>query len=134
MEASHNRRRGESMNTDNTNTSSTAWHLLMALPVIAILRGIQPQEVPPIADALEFAGMHTLEVPLNSPKALESIHWLSQRKQYLVGAGTVLTVQQVDDVANAGGKLILSPNMKPSVIARTVERGMISIPGVATMT
>lgn len=106
----------------------------MALPVIAILRGIHPHEVSPVAEVLGLAGMHTLEVPLNSPAALESIHLLCQRRQHLVGAGTVLTVQQVDEVADAGGQLILSPNMNPDVIKRTVERGMISIPGVATMT
>ncbi|TAG27900.1 MAG: 2-dehydro-3-deoxy-6-phosphogalactonate aldolase [Burkholderiales bacterium] len=114
--------------------SSEAWRRLMALPVIAILRGIHPHEVAPVADVLGLAGMQTMEVPLNSPSAVESIHLLCQRGPHLVGAGTVLTAGQVDEVADAGGQLILSPNMNPAVIARTVERGLISIPGVATMT
>jgi 2-dehydro-3-deoxyphosphogalactonate aldolase len=114
--------------------ASLAWAQLMVMPVIAILRGIHPQEVSPVADVLALAGIHTMEVPLNSPSALESIHLLCQRGQHLVGAGTVLTASQVDDVADAGGQLILSPNMNPAVIERTLERGMISIPGVATMT
>jgi 2-dehydro-3-deoxyphosphogalactonate aldolase len=106
----------------------------MELPVIAILRGIHPHEIAPVAEVLGLAGMRTLEVPLNSPSALESIHLLCERENYLIGAGTVLSPSQVDDVADAGGQLILSPNMNPSVIERTIERGMISIPGVATMT
>jgi 2-dehydro-3-deoxyphosphogalactonate aldolase len=122
------------MSKEEMMTSSAAWNRLMALPVIAILRGIHPHEVSPVADVLGLAGVQTMEVPLNSPSAIESIHLLCQRGQHLVGAGTVLTKAQVDDAADAGGQLILSPNMNPEVIARTVERGLISIPGVATMT
>jgi 2-dehydro-3-deoxyphosphogalactonate aldolase len=122
------------MSKDETMPPSAAWNRLMSLPVVAILRGIQPHEVSPVAEVLGLAGVQTMEVPLNSPSAIESIHLLCQRGQHLVGAGTVLTPSQVDDVADAGGQLILSPNMNPEVIARTVERGLISIPGVATIT
>lgn len=109
---------------------------LAALPVIAILRGVRPDEVADHASALFEAGIRAIEVPLNSPDPLESIARLTTHlgATCLCGAGTVLTSAQVDAVAEAGGRLIVSPNADPVVIARTVELGMASAPGVATAT
>jgi 2-dehydro-3-deoxyphosphogalactonate aldolase len=109
---------------------------LAALPVIAILRGVRPDEVSMHADALFAAGMRAIEVPLNSPDPLESIARLARDfgERCLCGAGTVLSAAQADEVAQAGGRLIVSPNADPAVIARTVELGLASAPGVATAT
>jgi 2-dehydro-3-deoxyphosphogalactonate aldolase len=106
------------------------------LPLIAILRGITPSEAQPAAEILLNAGFRWLEVPLNSPSALESITLMRQYAgdNALVGAGTVLTTEQVDKVANCGGQLIISPNCCPAVIHRTRERGLVSLPGVMTPT
>ena len=105
------------------------------LPLIAILRGIQPEESVAVGAALHSAGFGLWEVPLNSPKPLQSI--ANMRAAYpdvLVGAGTVLTVQQVRDVHAAGGQLIISPNCNPAVIDESVKLGLISLPGVLTPT
>lgn len=104
------------------------------LPMIAILRGLTPEDAPEIGDALLEAGFTWLEVPLNSPRALDSITLLRERAgaRAIVGAGTVLTPEQVDNVVEAGGQMIISPNMNTSVIHRSRERGVISLPGVAT--
>ena len=104
------------------------------LPMIAILRGLTPEEALQIGDVLLEAGFTWLEVPLNSPRALDSITLLRERvgERAIVGAGTVLTAEQVDSVVDAGGQVIISPNMNPSVICRSRERGAISLPGVAT--
>jgi 2-dehydro-3-deoxyphosphogalactonate aldolase len=106
------------------------------LPLIAILRGITPSEALPATEILLSAGFHWLEVPLNSPSALESIALMRKLAgdNARVGAGTVLTPQQVDNVADAGGQLIISPNCCPAVIRRTRERGLISLPGIMTPT
>ena len=108
----------------------------MTLPLIAILRGVTPQEAPGIAEALIESGITTIEVPLNSPDPLESIGVLAQRfgSDALIGAGTVLTTGQVDAVADAGGKLIVSPNCDATVIRHTKARGMQSWPGIFTPT
>ena len=108
----------------------------MTLPLIAILRGVTPQEAPGIAEALIDSGITTIEVPLNSPDPLESIGALAQRfgSDALIGAGTVLTTGQVDAVAEAGGKLIVSPNCDATVIRHTKARNMQSWPGVFTPT
>lgn len=108
----------------------------MTLPLIAILRGVTPQEAPGIAEALIECGITTIEVPLNSPDPLESIGALAQRfgSDALIGAGTVLTTGQVDRVADAGGKLIVSPNCDATVIRHTKARGMQSWPGIFTPT
>jgi 2-dehydro-3-deoxyphosphogalactonate aldolase len=109
---------------------------LAACPVIAILRGVRPDEVAGHASALFEAGIRAIEVPLNSPDPLESIARLTTHLgvNCVCGAGTVLEVAQVDAVAEAGGRLIVSPNTDAAVIGRTVELGLASAPGVATAT
>jgi 2-dehydro-3-deoxyphosphogalactonate aldolase len=104
------------------------------LPLIAILRGIRPDECEAIADVLIEAGFRMIEVPLNSPDPLQSIEHLAKRHEgsALIGAGTVLTVTNVEDVAAAGGRLIVSPNTDLDVIKVTVARGLVSAPGIAT--
>jgi 2-dehydro-3-deoxyphosphogalactonate aldolase len=106
------------------------------MPLIAILRGVKPQEAVAIGEALIEAGIRILEVPLNSPRPFESIHRLAERasKRALVGAGTVLTCAEVDDVAVAKGAFIVSPNMDARVIERTRGHHLLSLPGVFTPT
>ncbi|MEO9649980.1 MAG: 2-dehydro-3-deoxy-6-phosphogalactonate aldolase [Roseobacter sp.] len=108
----------------------------MTLPLIAILRGITAPEVCAVTQALLDAGITQIEVPLNSPKPLDSIGILVRDfgDQALIGAGTVLSVKQVEQVADAGGKLIVSPNCDPEVIAATKKHDMQSWPGVFTPT
>lgn len=105
-------------------------------PLVAIIRGVTPDEVEAIGAAIYDAGIRIIEVPLNSPDPLASIARLSRRfgKQALIGAGTVLTPEAVADVRNAGGRLIVSPNMNPAVIEATVAAGLVSCPGVFTPT
>jgi len=109
---------------------------LEACNLIAILRGIRPEEAEPIGDALIEAGWRIIEVPLNSPEPLKSIEKLQTRfgDRALIGAGTVLTPAQVADVAATGARVIISPNANPAVIEATAARDMISLPGVATPT
>ncbi|MCT4705275.1 2-dehydro-3-deoxy-6-phosphogalactonate aldolase [Enterobacteriaceae bacterium H11S18] len=104
------------------------------LPLIAILRGITPDKAVEAAEALLECGFRYLEVPLNSPSPYESISLMRKAvgDRGYVGAGTVLSVEQVDRVAECGGQLIISPNCNPDVIAHAVEREMISLPGVMT--
>lgn len=103
-------------------------------PIVAILRGVKPAEILDIAAALVAAGIKGVEVPLNSPDPLESIGKLCDAfgDQALCGAGTVLSAQAVDDVAGVGGKLIVTPNTDPEVIARAVALNLTAIPGFAT--
>lgn len=105
-------------------------------PIVAILRGVKPDEIVAIAGALVEAGIRAIEVPLNSPDPLESIRRLCEAygDMALCGAGTVLTPQAVDDVAAVGGKLIVTPNTDPEVIARAVALGLTAMPGFATPT
>ncbi len=105
-------------------------------PLVAILRGITPDEVDAVGDTLVEAGFTLIEVPLNSPDPLASIERMATRLagSAVVGAGTVLTPAQVADVADAGGRIIVSPNTEPHVIAATVERGLASLPGCFTPT
>ena len=108
----------------------------MTRKIIAILRGIEPVDVLAAAHALIDAGIPVIEVPLNSPDALKSVEMLAASfgRDSLIGAGTVLTPQQVADVANAGGQLIVSPDCNPNVIAVSKDWGLQSWPGVMTPT
>ena len=103
------------------------------LPLVAILRGLQPAEALAVGQALVDAHWHLIEVPLNSPEPLQSIAALRQAfPQALVGAGTVLTPEDVRQVQAAGGELIVSPNFNPAVVAEAVRLGMVCLPGVMT--
>lgn len=105
------------------------------IPIIAIIRGVKPDEVLAIADALYSAGIRIIEVPMNSPDPLESIKRLGTLSDRILhGAGTVLSPEVVDQVAAAGGRIIVSPNTDAAVIAHTVARGLISMPGVGSAT
>ena len=124
------------------NTLNTAYDPIEALaqamtqlPLIAILRGLTPAEAPATGQALVDSGFALIEVPLNSPQPLQSIATLTQLfPQTLIGAGTVLNMQQVKDVHAAGGRLVVSPNFTPAVVAQALALGMVVLPGVATPT
>jgi 2-dehydro-3-deoxyphosphogalactonate aldolase len=107
-----------------------------ACGIVAILRGVTPDEVSGIGDALHDAGVRVVEVPLNSPEPFRSIATLAARFQnrMVVGAGTVLDVDSVDRLKSAGGQISVSPDCNPQVIARAVESGMVPLPGVFTPT
>lgn len=105
--------------------------VLSDLPLIAILRGITPDETAAVAEALCQAGLKCLEVPLNSPSAMDSVRRIREAvgKQALVGAGTVLTVEAVADAAAAGAQMIIAPNTDAAVIRAAKQAGMIAVPG-----
>ena len=104
-----------------------------SMPLVAILRGLKPEEALAVGQAIVNAGFHILEVPLNSPEPLRSIQILSAAfPNALVGAGTVTTAQQVRDIKAAGGQLIISPHLDDNVVCEAVNLGLISLPGVAT--
>jgi 2-dehydro-3-deoxyphosphogalactonate aldolase len=104
-----------------------------SLPLVAILRGLKPEEALDVGHAIVNAGFHILEVPLNSPDPLRSIQRLAEVfPNALVGAGTVTTAQQVRDIKAAGGQLIISPHLDDNVVCEAVNLGLISMPGVAT--
>ena len=105
-------------------------------PLIAILRGVKPDEVEAIGEALVEAGFTILEVPMNSPDPLDSIARLARRFEgrAVVGAGTVLRVEDVEAVGAAGGTLIIAPNANVRVIAAAADKGYVALPGIATPT
>ena len=105
-------------------------------PMIAILRGVKPDEVEAIGEALVEAGFTILEVPMNSPDPLDSIARLARRFEgrAVVGAGTVLRVEDVEAVGAAGGTLIIAPNANVRVIAAAAAKGYVALPGIATPT
>jgi 2-dehydro-3-deoxyphosphogalactonate aldolase len=109
---------------------------LDALPLVAILRGLVPEEAVEVGEALVAAGFRTLEVPLNSPRPLESIARLAAAlgDRAIVGAGTVLTPAEAHAVADAGGRLMVSPNTDAAVIAAARARHMLALPGGFTPT
>jgi 2-dehydro-3-deoxyphosphogalactonate aldolase len=106
------------------------------LPLAAILRGVTPDEVVAIGRSLVDAGFVIIEVPLNSPRPLESVRLLSDAfgDSVLVGAGTVMSAEQVRHVADAGGRLIVMPHGDPVVVRAAKAMGLACIPGVATPT
>lgn len=106
------------------------------LPLVAILRGVQPDEVVAIGEALVGEGFTIIEVPLNSPEPLESIARLSRAlgDRAVVGAGTVLRVADVAAVEATGGTIVISPNANPAVIEEAARRGLVALPGIATPT
>lgn len=112
------------------------FHILQRCGLIAILRGVQPHEVVAIGHALYDAGFRIIEVPLNSPEPLASIRALRDAlpADCLVGAGTVLSIEAVADVAAAGGQIIVMPHSDPDVIRAARAAGMACAPGVATLT
>jgi 2-dehydro-3-deoxyphosphogalactonate aldolase len=107
---------------------------LTELPLVAILRGVTPARIEGVAAALFDAGIRAIEVPLNSPEPFESIEILAKTygDRCLTGAGTVLDSADVDRVAGAGGRLVVTPNTNPAVIARGAERKMVVMPGFYT--
>lgn len=111
-------------------------HHFAACPLVAIVRGIRPGEAAAIGRALVEAGIRIIEVPLNSPDPFTSIEQMSVELQdrALIGAGTVLYAEQVTQVAQAGGRIIVSPNSDPAVIAAAVSAGLVSAPGYQTPT
>ena len=106
---------------------------LARFPLVAILRGLTPQEAVPVGRALVEAGFRLIEVPMNSPQPLQSIEALVRElPDAMVGAGTVLTAQQVRDVHATGAQLIVSPNFNADVVREAARLEMACAPGVAT--
>lgn len=103
-------------------------------PLVAILRGVHPDDVVAIGAAVAAAGIAIIEVPLNSPQPLDSIARLADRfgDRLLIGAGTVLRPDQVAEVAAAGGRLIVTPHADPAITRAAKHNGLIAIPGFFT--
>ena len=108
----------------------------MRRPLVAILRGIKPEETSGIVSALIEAGMTAIEIPLNSPEPFRSIEIAAKRApaDVLIGAGTVLTAADVDRLHDTGGRLMVSPNVDVDVLARARHHGMVTMPGVFSPT
>lgn len=109
---------------------------LKATPLIAILRGLDPERAVAVAEALVEAGFRVIEVPLNSPAPLKSIERIVRRvgDNALIGAGTVLTEADMASVVDAGGRIIVAPNMNPALGAAVTAKGLAWCPGVMTPT
>jgi 2-dehydro-3-deoxyphosphogalactonate aldolase len=106
---------------------------LAACPLVAILRGLRPEEAVPVGQVLVDAGFSLIEVPLNSPQPLLSIAALSRAfPQAMIGAGTVLAPSEVGPVQAAGGRLVVAPNFNPEVVREARELGLSCLPGVMT--
>jgi 2-dehydro-3-deoxyphosphogalactonate aldolase len=105
-------------------------------PLVAILRGVTAAEAPAVAAVLFDSGLRLLEVPLNRAGALEAIRVIDRMKppDALVGGGTMLSVEDVEAVHAAGGRIMVAPNFNAAVVLRARERGMLAVPGVATPT
>ena len=105
-----------------------------ACPLIAILRGVRPDEVVAIGEELAAAGFTLIEVPMNSPDPLESVARLAKAlgDRAMIGAGTVLTPEQVAAMRAAGGRMVISPNTNIKVIRASAAAGLASLPGIAT--
>lgn len=116
--------------------SSSLQAYLKPLPLVAVLRGITPDEIEGVSAALYDNGFRILEVPLNSPRPLESIGLLAKRfgERCLTGAGTVLRVEEVARVAEAGGRLIVMPHGDVAIVREAKRLGLTCLPGVATPT
>lgn len=108
----------------------------MAYPLVAILRGLKPEETESVVGSLIEAGFTAIEIPLNSPDPFRSIEIAAKLapSHCLIGAGTVLTVEDVERLDRAGGRLMVSPNVEPDVIRAAAARGMVTLPGVFTPT
>jgi 2-dehydro-3-deoxyphosphogalactonate aldolase len=116
-------------------TASNLHGALAQLPLVAILRGVRPDEAGAVGRALDECGWRVIEVPLNSPQPLASISELARTLPgVMIGAGTVLHSDQVHEVRKAGGRLIVAPNFNAEVVRAAVDLGMACIPGVATAT
>jgi len=108
----------------------------MKRPLVAILRGVKPEETADIVGALIDSGMTAIEIPLNSPEPFRSIEIAVKRAPagILTGAGTVLTLDDVARLHDVGGRLMVSPNVDPEIIASARARGMVTMPGVFSPT
>jgi len=109
---------------------------LAQCPLVAILRGVRPEEVVDVATAIERVGIRIVEIPMNSPDAFSSIALLAGRfaDTLLIGGGTVVDSTQIARIADAGGKLVVSPHADPAVVQAAKKKGMVALPGFATPT
>jgi 2-dehydro-3-deoxyphosphogalactonate aldolase len=110
----------------------TGW--ISRCPLIAILRGVKPDEVLAIVEVLEHAGIATVEVPLNSPQPMDSIARLAREfgERLLIGAGTVMSAAQAGEIADAGGRLVVTPHADATVTRAAKQRGLLAVPGFFT--
>ncbi len=117
-------------------TTATMKEWLARSPLIAILRGIRPDEAEAVCAALEESGVLIAEIPLNSPAPLDSIARLARGfgDRMLIGAGTVMTPAQVREIADAGGRIIVTPHAATDVVEATKSAGLLAAPGFATPT